>query len=336
MKKISFLICMITLLAGLFLSACTGGRIYECNTNEEISQEVSEQVHQLHEMFIDALQRGDKDTLKNMLASAAETMSAEEVESTLDESIRLSERPAVTYNEHYLRIFNTDKEIETIIPSLSADNEYTFIVSPLSKEMYVIFSTIDYPEITYMLSTVYVFKENLWEIQRYAYSPYRYGGMNAAELTQKAGEFLDEGEYLQARLYVTAAYQAIRPAGTMLYPNEREISNQINEIAAATSDLFKELPVITYEGREISIIGFDVMNTEQEGLFPVAVCVSETLDEEALKKEASVIAENLHTHYGKSIESFQYVLVRSYLEEPSDPNKVYQHYTTVVEVESIL
>ena len=66
----------------------------------------------------------------------------------------------------------------------------------------------------------------------------------------------------------------------------------------------------------------------------IAMYVTETSleDEETLYEEAAVIIDNIDDYYSGFTSTFNSFLVSAFNEMPSDPQKYYNYYTTIIQL----
>ena len=315
----------------LTLSACSVSKVsIACKNNEEIPAEISENVHSIHSDFISAISSGNKD---DAIAIMGDIIDVENTD-WLDDLLELAVNKPVTWNEHYVQTGSNGDFSRTIIPWLGENQEYFFALEAFANEMYVIYSTVTYPEITYLLSNVYYLVDDTWNMRNCYLTAYKFHDKNTLELIAKAQE-LEKADYiLPAKIYAVAAANVFNPGGSIIYPNQEKLKEEIDRILSANEELFANMPTISYEDKPLEIFGFDIATTKTEGISIYISYVSDTplTDTEELSKEANAIVAEIDNYFPGTTDTFDYILVRAFSDVPIDPEKMYQQYTTIVEV----
>ena len=91
---------------------------------------------------------------------------------------------------------------------------------------------------------------------------------------------------------------------------------------------------ISHEDNSLEIFRFDIATTKTESISPYINYVGNTplTNTEALAKEADAIVAEIDGYFAGVTDTFDYILVRAFNDTSIDPEKMYQQYTTAVEV----
>jgi len=315
----------------LTLSACSVSKVsIACMNNDEIPAEISENVHSIHNDFVSAISSGNKEDAMAIMGDIVDVANTE----WLDELLEIAVNKPVTWNEHYVQTNSNGDFSRTIIPWLGENHEYSFALEALTNKMYVIYSTVTYPEITYLLSNVYYLADGTWNMRNCYLTAYKFHDKNSLELIAKAQE-LEKADYiLPAKIYAVAAANVFNPGGSIMYPNQAELKEEIDRILSTEEELFATMPTINYEDKPLEIFGFDIATTKTEGIsmYISYICDTPLTDTEALANEADAIVAEIDNYFAGVTDTFDYILVRAFNDAPIDPEKMYQQYTTAIEV----
>ena len=137
----------------------------------------------------------------------------------IDDLLEISVNTSVIWSKHYVQTDINKNFSRTIIPELSKNQEYFFALEELASKMYVVYSTVTYPEITYLLSNVYYLADSTWNMGSCYLTAYKFHDKNPPELITKTQELKKADYILPAKIYTVAAANVFNPDGSIMYPN---------------------------------------------------------------------------------------------------------------------
>ena len=325
-KGILLLICLCTVM----LSACSYSILSNsCTSMENAPQDISSEIQDLHSQVIQAIESDSSDAI---LAISSEKMKNDATvlkDFVSRANVSLTETPKIMDN-YYITFSNTGTEMQALTPSLK-DTPYYLCLQPVSKEMAIIFSTFTVDQTTLLLVEIYV-KNDTWQLEGLRVSAYAYNGMNAPEIYNVAIQYQKEGQLIPAGLYADLYTEIMQPADIIVYPTAEEMINFRNKISNQVDEKYTfpinfDTQVGSYQVSHLSITMTD------NGLTGILKYVTNTSLENTtqLNKEANAIIEVVDEYFPGYTESMDAYIVGAFNEIPSDPNKTYPYYSTIIE-----
>lgn len=299
--------------------------------NEEIEQDLLDEIKVLDDMFIKSITTNDLSTLNEMLSSEMQQFfeSNESALASFNDMLNGSEYSY--FDRYYLKTNTTGKD--TNVAMFSENNEYVITINSKC-EAFVSIILVPHGCIDTLLFIVYERSNDGWIVTSVSLGDYRFHGMNANDMFEKLIKLKEQGHLMSAFQYASCATILTRPAPFFQYVNEKEIKDEINELYSDLNNNYK-FPY-TLESSNVYLYGASCINTQQT-ILPIIQYITEIdLNDPdnvtAIEQEAYTIHDEVMNIFPGFEEDFALFLYKAYNEPPTDPNKMYHAYSTLVDM----
>jgi hypothetical protein len=323
-----YLICILIVTLFLTTSCSKGAGKTFTNYNEDIDIQIQNEIKSLETVILKAI--ADKD-LGLLTKNSTETFiqSAGDLNNGLTQlNDAMKDMNIVEQDKFY---FKTDQIGNYEITSLlSKSLPFIVTISAYNEESFVSTLKSNSGVIDYLLTFVYTKEGTQWKLNGISIGDYTYGGMTAIDYYSKAKQFKEKNYMVPAALLANITNKLLRPAPFIQYKAEPDIISFGNTLYEELNKEFK-FPYKLKENSNIELIALDI-NYLTEGLIPVIKYKTDlNLDNiTEIEKEANVIKDEVLNLYPGMKESFDQFLFQAYSEYPTDSNKTYKFYGTII------
>ncbi len=314
----------------LFISACSlSSNSSTCLTGEDMPADVKTQVDKLNAQVVQAIKANDT---KAILAIAGTTISSQSdaLQSFIQSEQSLMVETPKLMDEYYITFAQTGNTTQTITPALE-NTPYYFYLEPISTKMVVLFSTFNKSPITYILGQTYALEGNDWKLAGLNITDYAYNGMNAPALYDKALNYQKNNDIAPATLYANLLTGIMQPANMISYPNANDMVKFQSDISTLATKTFIFPLSVQADNKTYSIVDVLPMLTDQ-GIACTVKYVTDTplANTSQIETEANSIQKVLDNYFSGLSDSMDAFLMQAYNETPSDSNKTYDCYSSVI------
>ncbi len=152
-----------------------------------------------------------------------------------------------------------------------------------------------------------------------------YNGKDAKHYEKLASRWIAEDKFLPGYLGYSMAWYLSRLSPDIQTSQNNRLTRKLERLQN-NSKLLDELSVWKLQHKGYAIFKITLMEVTNE-IFPVVLYLSyQNLEPQATESEASHLMDYVKDKYPELEEEFEYILFQAYLENPSDPKKLYQCY----------
>ncbi|MDC7243779.1 MAG: hypothetical protein PQJ44_07625 [Sphaerochaetaceae bacterium] len=322
-------IFIITILLITSFFSCTFNTNLEITRqNNEIDSDLRKEIKELNEIFINCVEEEDNTRLRSVFSEPLIEHLGEDFSSIIPKFQEI-------YDDNEYVVF---KEYYTIFKKIGNNNNGTIIGSEeddfiidfnfQNEESYFLFLKSEHIGLQYLLFFALSKYDNKWKIDSINLGKYSVNGYNAHQLVEKAKEMNEKGDVFNSIFYTLALSEVLRPLTFLEYKKEKEYKEfykkNINEI---NEDI--TFPIIFSDS--VQILGLNVELTNDNGIIPVVQYITDKdFEENILLEEINIFKEELIKEFPGIDHEFEKILFRAYSEMPTDPEKEYSIYNSVL------
>jgi len=214
----------------------------------------------------------------------------------------------------------------------SDNNDYSLSLTGKG-EMFLSIILIPHGCIDSLLFIIYDNNNEDWEIQTIYLGDYQFYGMDANDMYNEAIRLKNESRIVSAYQYAYSSGLIIRPAPFFQYTNESEIMDDMNALVEEVNNTY-DFP-ITLKSSGVEVFGISSQVTQQD-IVPVFMYLTE-FDADGSEESAAAIRQEAHQIHEEVMnvfvgldQDFDIFLYKAYNEYPSDPDKEYYAYSTII------
>lgn len=293
MKKIYFVVTMVTIISLLTscISTGTGIGVSTTNRKSDIDGLVKNEIDNLNKKVINSINTNNINELLEITSKDFKNNSdgLKEFLSKINGSKHSLEFKVIDeYHSTLKKVGNYNFTITT----LEEDNPF-FInnISAPSDEIYIVLMSTDDKINKFLMSLVYVKEKEKWRLFLLSFGDYAYQGLNAIEYFQKAKQLKIKGDNISAFVYMNLASKLLRPSNILQYKKENEFIKFHDELSKEVINKYKfPIELGSIESKP-NIFNISVTNT-MDGVLPIVMYKSNiNLDNtEEIEEEANKIA----------------------------------------------
>jgi hypothetical protein len=212
------------------------------------------------------------------------------------------------------------------------DYDFQVSIKRVGNEMFMSLSeTQEFNKL--LLSLVYAKQDGQWKLSQYHIGSFKIAEKNAVQWYEEALPYYNQGSLISALFRLEMANSCLNPAPFLKYQKEGEIV-ELAEKAQAEFKSKYSLPIQLSDIKGKPVI-YDIRpQFVQQDIIPVVWYITSIKleDVNGLKEEANSMSPIVQQMFPDIAEGTKYIVFKAFSEPPSDPNKTYKAYGTVVEV----
>jgi hypothetical protein len=331
---IPVLICCITALVAV-LSGCVTVEpfVTEVLEDDEIDMSLRNEIHDLNAAIVAALQNGDSATFRShFVMEYQEQDFPQKFREVFPHMSGLAGNKQFAGHRDYYCRSTGDAGHYTTIPK--NDYDFRLFLEAVTGEMFV--SLMDTPQEfhRYILGNVYVRQENGWGLYQSFLGSYTIADKNAVHWYEEARSYYEKGYLVPASFRMQLAYDCLYPAPYLKYEDEKAVDDLMEKLTDEANDKYT-FPVTLASIDSSPILYYIDPQFVQGNIVPhIKYVTSHPLtDATALDTEAEAMSPVVQELFPGIAEDTPHLVFQAYSEPPTDPNKLYDAYTTVVEVD---
>jgi hypothetical protein len=324
--KFSFIILFSLILTACSLGAGTTTTLH----NDEINKKTRSLIEGLDTKVIDSIKNNNVKTISEISSEAfkSELNSSDTFTQTGDNQFK---NKSFEYRDQYLCKFNKVGDYNFTIATLKND-PFSINLKAESNEMFISLLKSNSGVYDYLVANIYIKENNEWKLRTVSTSDYSFNKMSPLDFYENAKSLKNEGYTIPACLYMNISNKMLRPAPFIQYKKEKEIKEFTKKLLDDVNSKYTFPIKVKEVDSNIEVCGLDVICTV-EGIVPVIKYTTEINlnDGDALKTEANKISSEVLKMYPGMKETFKIFLFEAYSEIPSDPQKTYNNFRTIIE-----
>jgi len=332
MKKTFF---VVSLLLVMLLTSCvsinTGA--YLAKENEEIDSALRQQIATLNTQILGTIQKSDFDGLFAYFANGVDDGAKlkQRLQGSFPSLVKSTAGKSFdTYREYYIKWQGKNNGPAVIVPQ--SDTDFRLSVDHASDEMYVFLGVSrDFSQA--MLTMTYTKQNGSWRLYNSYVGSYKVANKTAPEWYQEASTQYDMGHLVPASFRAQHASKLLAPSPMAKYDFEAKIvayAKKLQDEMRATYTF----PITASSVKGSPAIYYLDPQFVQNDIVPVVWYItSNPLDNEAaLKDEANLMSPVVQDMFPGIADGVSNIVFKAFSEAPSDPNKKYNSFGTVVQV----
>lgn len=302
--------------------------------NEEIAPSLRQEIHELDEQIIDAIQ---KDKLDEFLGYFATGLPNEQKnrQQIIDNFPALAgavkEKEFEEYQDYHCTCSGGGSTPCTVLPK--TDYDFLISIERTGNEMFM--SLLETQELQrLLLSITYVKQHENWKVYQVYIGSFKIAEKNAVQWHEEALVYYNQGYLVPAMLRMQMSSVCLNPAPFLKYQKEGEIIELIEKAQAELKDEYS-LPIHLSDIEGDPVIYYIKPKFVQQEIIP-DICYVTSIkleDINSLKEEANLMSPIVQHMFPGIDEGTTHILFTAFSEPPTDPNKKYAAYSTAVEVD---
>lgn len=331
----------------LVASSCTtsnaGVGYFSTDKNSEIDLKLREQIHQLNMQVIQGITNNKPSIIVDLSGNILKTHKNDIAKVTKELQPLIKESKLSVIDEYHSTLHQSGS-YNLSIPSEVKQTKNTYFLNSInlsygktidSSDYYVSMLEMNEQVNSYMLICVYAKESGKWRLTGLNCGIYKIRGMTAIDMYLQAKNLSSRGYIIPASLYLNMANELLKPCGFFQYEKENEIKEYSKSLYTKIKNQYKFPVTLKTVDTSPSIYGIKVDNVT-EGFVAIINYKSKTSlnDAKALKKEAEAMTKEIDKEFPGLSSSFPYLCYKAFAEFPSDPNKTYKSYGTVIKTTS--
>ena len=319
------------LILPFFLLMSCSGNIHsiKTNINDEINPSLKSEINLLKIELIDCIKKQDYNQIKELLSPELLELKEFNLELLVEQIFPIiSNYNFIIKDQYYsvMKTVDTDSKA-TIVPSVSDDKLIINNLEFYNNESYNLFLTSENPGREYLFFLSMSKYNEDWKINIIHFGNYGINGLHPSELYDISNQLISNGKPLSAIFYALAMNKFLRPAPYLQYKEEAIYKEFIDTSISEMNDKMN-FPINI---SNIKIFGMNYELTNKDGIIPVIQYITKTeLDGSKIEPELKILLADILKLLDGLENDFPVMIMRAYNELPSDPNKKYKVYNTVL------
>jgi hypothetical protein len=301
--------------------------------NDEIELPLRQDIHKLDDSIVKVLQTGSADELFGYFFTG--TMDEEQLrQNTKDNFPALSQTIAdkqfKLYQDFHCTFGGGGSASGIVLPNKNHD--FQISIPRVTDEMFI--SLLESQEFNQLLlSITYAKQGDDWKVWSIRVGSFKIAEKDAVQWYEEALTYYNQGYLVPALFRLEMANTCLYPAPCVTYQKE---ANIVKLAEKAQSEFESEYSMPLYlsniEGKPM-IYGIRPQFVQGDIIPAIWYVTSIKLENgSGLENEANTISPIVQQMFPGIVEGTEYILFKAFSEPPSDPNKIYQSYGTVVKV----
>lgn len=306
---------------------------YLVKENEEISLPLQREIYKLDKNIIEIIQKGGPDELSGYFVTGSiyeQAIRQQNANVFPKAATLMKDKELIAYRDFYCTCSGESSAPCIVLPK--TDYDFQVSIPRASNEMYVSLSeTLEFNKL--LLSLIYAKQNGQWKLFQYYIGSFKIAEKNAVQWYEEALSYYNQGNLTLALLRLDVAYGCLHPAPFLKYRRENEIIQFTKKAEAEFKDKYTfpiQLSDIKGNPAIYSIKGQFV----QQDIIPVVWYVTSYKLEDVsnLKEEGNFLSPIVQEMFPGIAEGTKYIVFKAFTELPTDPQKVYNSYGTIVEI----
>lgn len=332
MKKVFFFIGVMFV---TLLTSCVSVQpaAYLAKEDNEIDSSLRQEINALNTQILGVIQKADFDAFFGYFATGLtdEAKLKQQLQDALPSMTKyISGKTFTTYREYYVKWQGSGSMPAIILPR--DDKDYRVSVNRAGDEMYLFFGTNkDFSQS--LLSMIYVKQSGNWRLVNSNIGSFKVADKNAMQWYQESTAEYDKGYLIPALFRIQLASNCLRPSPFTKYDSESKITDYAKKLQDEAKTKYT-FPIKLSNVKSNPVMYYIEPQFVQNDMIPlVRYVTSYPLDNEnALKEEANQMSPVVQEMFVGIADGVSNIVFKAFSEPPTDPNKTYKSYGTVVEI----
>jgi hypothetical protein len=302
--------------------------------NEEIELSLRQEIHKINDDIIEVIQQGSSEELFGYVVTglADEQEARQKIYDAFPAMAQLlAEQELEVYQDCYCVCEGEGSTSCTLHPE--TDYDFQISIEAVSNEMFVsLLETQEFHNL--LLSIVYVKQGDNWRLWQYSLGSIKIAERNAVQWYEEASEYYKQGYLVPAIFRLQLSSTCLHPAPFLKYQREGEIVDLIEKAEVEFNSEYS-FPIQLSGIESNPVIYYIKSQFVQQEIIPVIWYVTsiELEDINGLKEEANMISPIVQEMFPGIAEGTEQIAFQAFSEPPTDPDREYDSYGTVVEVD---
>jgi hypothetical protein len=302
--------------------------------NTQIELKLRKEIDKIKNELFEGIKNKDYDKVSRLISPRLSEVKDFDLESYVNQVSPLLNKYDFMIKDQYLSTLKTfeKKTKSTIVPSLTDKSK--FIINNLTffgKESYNLFLKSTNPGWQYLIFISLSKFNGQWKINIIHLGDYSIRNLTAPKLYDLATKAKSKNRLSSCVVYSWGINKFLRPAPYLQYIDEQKYIKFIKSSVSQMNEKFN----FPFKIGDITIFSFKTETTDNQGLFPVILYLTDTdVKNPVVREQAKKLKDEVLKKFYGLDHDFDYLVMRAYNEMPTDPKKTYHYHSTVIKLKA--